>query len=144
MGIGLAKRTVSPPYTVFISHAWHDRWVATQLARLIREKSSADVFIDVFDVEYGDRIEERVQEGIVRCSELVALVTPWSVKRTWLWTEIGGAWGSKKRVVGLLYGVTLDEIQKEHGGTACLNATNCGHINDLDAYLEQLTKRAKG
>jgi hypothetical protein len=139
----MAKK-VTKPYSVFVSHGWHDRWIALQVARCISEYGGAKPFIDIFNVEYGDRIEEKVQHGILECDELVALITPWSVKRMWLWTEIGGVWGSKKRVVGLLYGVTLDEIQKEYGGTACLSSTNCAHINDMDVYLGQLKSRVEG
>ena len=136
----MAKRPTTK-YKVFISHGWSDRWVASQMARCIEIESGAEAFIDIFNIEYGDRIEERVQLGIGECNELVALLTPWSVTRTWLWTEIGGAWAGKKRVVGVLYGVTLDEIQKNHGGTACLNALNCAQINDMSIYLSQLRER---
>lgn len=79
-------------YRVFISHGWHDRWVAKQLARAVREDARAEPFIDIFDLKKGDRIEERIFEELPKCKELVALLTPWSVTRNWVWNEIGAAW----------------------------------------------------
>jgi hypothetical protein len=60
-------------YSVFVSHGWHDRWIAKQIALGIRRETGADVFLDIFDVKSGDRIEERVREGLSGCAELLAL-----------------------------------------------------------------------
>ncbi len=67
----------APPmaYHVFISHGWHDRWIAKQMARLIAE-IGATPFIDVFDIKKGDRIEARVRHGLDQSNELVAPLTP--------------------------------------------------------------------
>lgn len=78
-------------YRVFISHGWHDRWIARQMARLISDVD-ATPFIDIFDIKKGDRIEAKVQQGLEQADELVALLTPWSVDRNWVWAEIAGAW----------------------------------------------------
>jgi hypothetical protein len=46
------------------------------------------------------------------------LLTPWSVYRSWVWADIGAAWGQRKRYVGVLYGLTMGEVEKERGGLA--------------------------
>jgi hypothetical protein len=131
------------PYGVFLSHGWHDHWLAKQMARCMTADAKAAVFVDFYDIKHGDRIEEKIQQGLLSCNELVALITPWSVKRTWVWAEIGSAWGVRKRVVGVLYGLTLDDMQKEYGGSACLGATNCAQLNEFDTYVGQLSERVK-
>jgi hypothetical protein len=68
-------------HIVFISHGWHDRWIAGQIASNIKARTKADVFIDIFDIKSGDRIEEKVHAGLTACTELVSLLTPWSVDR---------------------------------------------------------------
>ena len=83
-------------YRVFISHGWHDRWIAKQMARAISD-SGATPFLDVFDIKKGDRIEVKVHEGLVASNKLVALLTPWSVDRNWVWAEIAAAWALRKR-----------------------------------------------
>ena len=130
-------------HCVFVSHGWHDRWVAGQIAEGIRRVSGADVFIDIFDVKSGDRIEDKVRVGLTSCNELVCLLTPWSVGRNWVWAEMAGAWILQKRYVAITYGVTLDEIDKQHGGLAVLSPVNVIGINDLGTYFSELTARVK-
>jgi TIR domain len=131
-------------YRVFISHGWHDRWVARQMARLVHEDSKAEPFIDIFDVKKGDRIEERIFQELPKCRELVALLTPWSVTRNWVWNEIGAAWILNLRIVAVLYGVTLAEIEAEKGGRACLTSRNAVLLDDFDDYIDELAVRVKG
>jgi len=127
-------------YSVFISHGWHDKWIAKQMARLIAE-AGGEPFIDIFDVRIGDRIEERVREGTRDCDELIALLTPWSVDRNWVWTEIAAAWAHGKRFAGIAYGVTPEAIEKNHGGLACLGPTNIVALDEFEHYISQLSER---
>ena len=127
-------------YGVFVSHGWHDRWIAKQMARLISDAGAAP-FIDIFDITSGDRIEAKVWQGLVQCDELVALLTPWSVDRKWVWTEMSSAWVLQKRFVGVLHGVTLTEIDEKHGGLAILAPTKILSLNDFDHYIEEMSKR---
>jgi TIR domain len=129
-------------YTVFISHGWHDRWIAKQMARLIAE-AGATPFIDIFDVRKGDRIEARIQDGLDRARELIGLLTPWSVDRNWVWAEMAAAWALRRRYVGVLYGLTMDEIEKNRGGLAMLASTNCLAIDEFDHYIFELKERVR-
>jgi hypothetical protein len=126
-------------HIVFISHGWHDRWIAGQIASNI--KALADVFIDIFDIKSGDRIEEKVHAGLTACTELVSLLTPWSVDRNRVWSEMAGAWALKKRYVGVRYGLTLEQIEKDHGGLAMLSPTNVIELSDIETYLKELAAR---
>lgn len=130
-------------YRVFISHGRADRWLAEQIARRLREDCGCGTFIDVFDVAKGDDIEQRIFEELPSCQELLALLTPWSADRNWVWVEIGAARGHRLRVVAVLYGLTLDELDREKGGKAFLGAKNVLEINELDTYLSEVAKRAK-
>lgn len=131
----------SGPYRVFISHGWHDRWIAAQMARLIRQ-AGAEAFVDIFDIKKGDRIEERILEELPRCDELVALLTPWSIDRNWVWSEMASAWIMRKRFVGVLYGISLQEIDQDRGGLAFLAPFNMASIDEFDGYLVELAERA--
>lgn len=127
-------------YRVFVSHGWHDRWIAAQMARLISDVG-ARAFVDIFDVAKGDRIEDRIREELPLCQELVALITPWSVERNWVWTEIASAWILRKRFVAVLYGISLQEIADRHGGAACLSTTNIAMLDEFDDYVRELSAR---
>jgi hypothetical protein len=128
-------------YRVFISHGWHDRWIAGQMARRIKEDTGAEPFIDIFEVKKGDRIEQRILSELPRCNELVVLLTPWSVRRNWVWTEVGGAWSLGKRIVGVIYGLSISDIEKEHGGMAALAPTNCLGLDEFNNYIAELKVR---
>ena len=77
-----------------------------------------------------------------KCDELIALLTPWSADRNWVWIEIGAARALGLRVVAVLYGLTLSDLDKDKGGKGFLGAKNIVEINDFDAYLQQVSKRA--
>jgi hypothetical protein len=128
-------------YRVFVSHGWGDRWVAQQIERRIREDAGAEAFIDAFDIAKGDDFEDRIFGEMRLVRELVVVLTPWSVDRNWVWVEIGAARANGCRIVPVLYGVSLDEIDKDGGGTTFLRAKNVVDINDLDAYLGELKRR---
>jgi hypothetical protein len=127
-------------YRVFISHGWGDLWVAQQIERRIREAKAA-TFIDSFDIAKGDDFEDRIFGEMDRIDELVVLLTPWSVDRNWVWVEVGAARAKGRRIVPVLYGLSLDEIDRAKGGTTFLRAKNVVDINDLDKYLAELRRR---
>jgi TIR domain len=127
---------------VFVSHGWADKWVAEQVARRLAKDCNCETFIDVFDVAKGDDIEARIFEEIPKCDELVALLTPWAADRNWLWVEMGAARMAGLRIVAVLYGLSLSDIDKDRGGRTFLGAKNLVDINDLETYLTEVAKRA--
>jgi len=56
---------------------------------------------------------------------------------------MAGAWALKKRYVGIVYGLTLEQIDRDHGGLAMLAPTNVINLNDFDVYLNELKVRVK-
>ena len=110
------------------------------MARCIRD-AGAEPFIDIQDIKKGDRIEHRIQDELPKCSELIVLLTPWSARRNWVWAEVGAAWSQKMRTVGILYGLTSADVEKEYGGMAVLAPTNCLGLNEFDTYIRELKAR---
>jgi hypothetical protein len=103
--------------------------------------AGAKPYIDFYDIKKGDRILDEVEQGIRDAHELVALLTPWSIDRNWVWVEIASAWGQGKRYTGVLYGLTTEKIDKEHGGVAILGPTNLASLDEFDDYLAELKAR---
>ena len=60
------RKERSVDYRVFLSHAYKDRWIAKQCARLIEEtdRPHVRVFFDEKDVEGGQSIPDSVRTGI--------------------------------------------------------------------------------
>lgn len=130
-------------YRVFVSHGWQDRWIARQMAGCISRDGGAEPFIDIFDIKKGDRVEQRIAQELPKCDEIVVLLTLFSARRNWVWTEVGGAWILGKRVVGICYGLNMNDIDREYGGMAALASTNCLLLEEFDGYIGELKQRVQ-
>jgi len=100
--------------------------------------------LDVVDIEVGDDVDVRIWEGLRRCSELMVLLTPISIDRRWIWIEIGGAWAQGKRVVGVVQGMSVDELLRQVDVPLALRRKDLVDINEVDRYLGQLKRRGTG
>jgi hypothetical protein len=126
-------------YKVFISHSSIDTWVARQLARYI-EDLGASTFLDEADIEYGDDFEERILEAIRTSQELLVLLTPWALKRPYIWLEIGAIWGLGRRVIGVLHGLSPSELVAQDGTPALLKRIDLVELNNIGLYFAQLQR----
>jgi hypothetical protein len=137
---GFSMGGAGPSFQVFISHSSIDTWVARQLARYV-ERCGAVTFLDEADIEYGDDFEERILAAARASHELIVLLTPWAIKRPYIWLEIGAIWGQGKRIVGVLHGLTANELVTQEGTPALLKRIDLVDINRIDTYFDQLKAR---
>lgn len=131
-----------PVFQVFISHSSVDTWVARQIARSVEERG-ATYFLDEADMEYGDDFEDKILAAVRASQELLVLLTPWAIKRPYIWLEIGAIWGQGQRIVGVLYGLGVKELMTEEGTPALLKRITLVEINKLDEYFDQLAARVE-
>ncbi len=127
-------------YTIFISHASSDKWVARQFAKEVEAKG-AEFFLDSAAIETGDEFDEELRLGLDRADELLVLLTPAALERPYVWIEIGVAWSQGKRIVGILYGLTTSDLAGHAGAPAFMKGILLRDINDFDEYLEELRRR---
>ena len=125
---------------VFISHSSTDTWVARQIAQHVRQ-CGAETFLAEADIEHGDDFEERILDAEPECSELLVLLTPWAITRTYVWLEIAFFKHSRKRIVGVLHGLSVDDISKDPQIAVLLKKLDLVDINRVDSYFEQLKRR---
>ena len=128
-------------YSVFISHASSDRWVAGQIGKEIAAVGP-EHFLDSNAVETGDEVDVELRTALQDADELLVLLTPTAVERPYVWIEMGAAWIQGKRIVGILYGTTTSELAARDGTPAFLAGIVLRDINDLDEYLEELRQRS--
>lgn len=130
-------------YKIFVSHGTHDSWIAAQMARCIRDTGAA-TFLDEADTPKGANFKKTVHSEISNSRELVALFTPWSAKRSWVWIEIGAAWSQEKPIVAVFYGMTVSDLEESGQGQAILEDINILELNEFDIYLAELRARLRG
>lgn len=129
-------------HKVFVSHASTDSWVARQIARHVRDCGAA-TFLDCEQIQHGDDFEQRIIDEAASCTELVVLFTPTAHDRRYVWIEIGIFLGAKKRIVGVLYGVSVKDISSDERMPVLLKRIDLVDINDLDSYFDQLHARVE-
>jgi len=127
---------------VFISHSSTDTWVAEQIAAAIR-KCGAETFLDRVDIKHGDDFEEKILQAAEDSTELLVLLTPWSINRPYIWLEIGAFWGYRKRMVGILHGVTAKDLSTDERIPIALKRLDMINLNDIASYFTQLDERIK-
>lgn len=127
---------------VFISHSSTDTWVAAQIAAHVKA-TGADTFLDEADIEHGDDFDDEIVKASKLCTELLLLLTPWSVGRPYIWLEIGFFRHDDKRIVGVLHGLKPEDISGDPRVPVLLKKLDLVDINDLESYFKQLGGRVK-
>lgn len=125
---------------IFISHSATDTWVARQISGHLRE-IGVGTFLDESDIQRGDDFEQKIWEAATAATELVVLLTPWSLERPFVWLEIGAFWGDGKRIVGVLHGLKINEVLSKGVVPVLLKRLQLVDINDIDLYFNELRKR---
>ncbi len=129
-------------YLIFISHSGMDTWIAKRIAESI-EKEGAGTFLDEAHIAIGEDFEERILDALDRADEVLVYFTPWSLRRPYVWTEIGAAWGKRIPIIGVLHGLTPEELNSQAGIPNLIKRRNLIEINRLDTYLLQLRERLR-
>lgn len=128
-------------YRVFISHAADDTWVAEQIAHSI-EAVGCSTFLDVKNIPTGADFKAAIRSELNGSHEFVALFTPWSAKRSWVWIEIGAAWAQSKPVIAVFHGMWISDLRDGDQGAAVLDDINALSLNDFPKYVSELAARA--
>ncbi len=75
---------------VFLSYASEDREAAERLARDMIHQG-IDVFFAAWEIRPGVSIRAKIDEGLQNCTHFIVLLTPASVTKPWVNTEIDAA-----------------------------------------------------
>ena len=119
---------------VFISHSGADTWIARQIAREI-SVCGAEPFLDQAEIEIGENFEAKIRASLKKADELLVLLTPWALERPYVWAELGAVWGKGLPIIGILHGMSINELQTKPGIPVFLKADNLLVLNDIDLYF---------
>ncbi len=125
---------------VFVSHGGADTWVARQIEREIRD-AGAEAFLDEANINVGEDFPETIRASLQRADELLVLLTPWSVRRPWVWVEVGAAFQRGILIVGVLHGLSPEELRSDTSIPVFLLERNLINLNDIQRYFGQLRGR---
>jgi hypothetical protein len=92
---------------VFISYSHIDNAFVQQLSKLLDEKR-IPYFLDRKSIEWGDDIPQSIEDGLGTASHLIVVVSPASLKSSWVPYEIGMARAKGAKILPLLTHPSLD------------------------------------
>lgn len=130
------------PYRLFFSHGGEDTYIVKGFFKPKVESTGAQVFLDAGGIQYGDDFRTQILNELKECDELLVLFTPSSLKRPWIFAEVGAALIRAHRIVAVIYGTTETELQSL-GILSLLGPISLLKPDDFDGYLEQLQERVK-
>lgn len=135
-----ANRTPEP-FRVFVSYS-KDKDVAKQVCTFI-EATGAVPFMDEA-IEAGEKFEDRLLRALDECAEHVILLSPNSIIRPYVWMELGAAWVLKRKVIGILNGITVRELRSSEGMPNLivdLNLIDSRNQFDMEKFSRELGAR---
>jgi TIR domain len=119
---------------VFISHSSVDKWAARQICNELEQRGIGS-FLDEKDIETGDSIDDAIDHHLDDCDELLMIVSPASLKSSWVLIEIGGARALKKRLIPILLHVGANQLP------SALSRGLARDINEIDRYFDEAVAR---
>ena len=130
------------PYRLFFSHGGDDTYIVEQFLKPKVEGSGAAVFLDTGRIEYGDDFRQLILAELAQCDELLVLITQSSLRRPWVWAEIGATLIRGRRIVAITYGPTEVELQ-QLGVLSLIGNSSLLKLEDFDDYVKQLQGRVE-
>lgn len=112
--------SAAPPaeYDVFISHASEDK--ATVVIPLTDElvRQGVRVWVDYRELRLGDKLRQRIDDGLARSRFGVVIVSPRFFAKQWPQTELDGLVAlemadGKKRILPVWHDVDYDDVAKQ-------------------------------
>ncbi|HIP73979.1 MAG TPA: toll/interleukin-1 receptor domain-containing protein [Anaerolineae bacterium] len=76
---------------IFISYSHSDQTFAKKLAQDLQQKGGNKVWLDLWEIQIGDSIIEKIEEGIKESDFLVIVLSPKSVSSPWVKEELNSA-----------------------------------------------------
>jgi hypothetical protein len=134
------RQTGNAAHLVFVTHHGKDAWIAKQIAREVQQRGAV-VFLAELDTDLGRDYEDQLLDALNLAGEVVVLVTLWALARPYVWAELGAAWARRIPIIGLLSGITMDELQARPEVPQLLKRAGLLDLNDIERYLVQLSNR---
>lgn len=164
-GVALSQGKAAPYLPIFISHAHADQEVARLLVGLLvavlplRPESIRCTSLNGYRLPAGSSFAEQLRQEVHDTAVLIALITPHSVKSTFVLFELGARWGAGGETFTLLSSGAEESLLP--ATLANVNALHCGEVGQLlqsvgdvagklgaqlnrpEAYSDQVTKLAR-
>jgi hypothetical protein len=136
-----SSATLTRPLRAFICHASEDKEIARRLARDLHA-AGIDTFFDEWEINAGNSLRGKIDEGIASCTHFVVLLTPTSLTKPWVNAELDAGYVQKIKgqslLIPLRYQLGVDRLPP------LLAALHCPEIRDYDRDVPRLIDEIRG
>jgi len=99
---------------VYLAHGSEDHeTLAKPLAEALMAQG-IDVWFDEWEIRAGDSLRRKMEEGLANCTHFVVLLTPNSLHKPWVETEVDAGFiravGGESRFIGIRTGVAMNDL----------------------------------
>jgi len=131
---------------LYFAHAHEDREVARPLAERLM-KHGVDVWFDQWEIKIGDSLRRKMESGLSTCTHFLVLLTPQSIGKPWVETEIDAGFqksvGREARFIGIRVGVPIQRLSPFLQTIRCpeVDLANEDQITSLIAEIHGATTK---
>jgi hypothetical protein len=115
---------------LYFAHAFENRDIAKPLAQRMMA-DGIDVWFDEWEIRTGDSLRRKMEAGLANCTHFLALLTPQSLGKPWVETEIDAGFlrnvGGDARFLGIRVGIPISKL------SPFLQTLRCPEIDLNDA-----------
>lgn len=132
---------------VYLAHGSPDH---KTLARPFAERlmhGGVDVWLDAWEIGSGDGIRQKMDEGLGDCTHFIVLLTPNSIGRPWVETEIDAGFvravEGHSKFIGLRIGVSVSQLSPFLQSRRCpeLDLNDKAAVDELIAELHGVSRK---
>lgn len=120
---------------VYLAHSFGDGELASKIAAGLNA-AGIEVWYAKWEINSGDSIKRKMEEGLENCTHFIVLLTPDSLKRPWVNEEIDAGFlrqvEGQAKFIGLRYNVSVDEL------SIFLRTRLCPEYNDSKTSPNEL------
>ena len=91
--------------------------------------------MDEKDIETGATIDDSIAQQMRDADEVLLLLSPASLKSTWVLMELGGAKVLRKKIAPILHHVGVNEVPQP------ISHALCRDLNDVEKYYDEIALR---
>lgn len=136
---------------VFISHSAEDYDLAEALTELLNEQFNTTpemircTSVTPYELPPGEDANTALREDLRSTELVIGLVTPNSIKSSWVLFELGAAWVKKKKIFPLLArGTTASELPATTRNLQALKLTDARAVHKLLGNITVFGERREG
>ncbi|GKT09784.1 toll/interleukin-1 receptor domain-containing protein [Desulforhabdus sp. TSK] len=141
MKIREEKAEIATPPVVFLCHASEDNDIVQDFANDLMSRG-INVFFDEWEIGPSDSIRRKIDQGLEECTHFIAILTPASIGKEWVNTEIDAAFIQKiegqVRFIPLRVGLPIQKL------SPLLRSLHSPEITNYGADVEKLASHLHG